>query len=103
MDRTTLDAVNEFKIIADLMDDDDIDTMLGLIIKIIANPDITAIKTPMLIVKTQAMAAKFSMLATYYANVDKTERSKKNIYFTAAKALDDLVSALKYTMKGSNG
>lgn len=101
--RTTLEVVNEFAAISDTMDDPDIDNMLAIIVKIIANPDIAQVKTAALITKCQALAAKFSMLATYYANVKKDERAKKNLYFTAAKALDDLVSALKYNMKGPYG
>jgi hypothetical protein len=29
-------------------------------------------------------------------NVDKNDRAKKNIYYTAAESINDLVSALKY-------
>jgi hypothetical protein len=30
------------------------------------------------------------------ANVDKENRAKKNIYYTAAESVNNLVSALKY-------
>jgi hypothetical protein len=40
-----------------------------------------------------------SIKATWMANVDKSDRAKKNIYFTAAQAINDLVSALKYIMR----
>jgi hypothetical protein len=30
------------------------------------------------------------------ANVDKSNRAKKNIYYTAAESVNNLVSALKY-------
>lgn len=101
--RTTLEAINEFASISDFMQDEDIDNMLSLIVKIIANPDIVTNQTAILITKCQALSAKFGMLATYYANVKKDERGKKNLYFSASKALDDLVSALKYNMKGNYG
>ena len=44
-------------------------------------------------------AAKMSFKATWMANVDKNNRAKKNIYYTAAEAINDLVSALKYIMR----
>jgi hypothetical protein len=33
------------------------------------------------------------------ANVDKSNRGKKNIYYTAAESVNSLVSALKYITK----
>jgi hypothetical protein len=33
------------------------------------------------------------------ANVDKNNRAKKNIYYTAAESVNSLVSALKYIMR----
>jgi hypothetical protein len=44
----------------------------------------------------QAIAAKMSFKATWMANVDKGDRAKKNIYFTAASSINELVAALKY-------
>jgi hypothetical protein len=40
-----------------------------------------------------------SFKATWMANVDKTDRAKKNIYFTAAESINNLVSALKYIIR----
>jgi hypothetical protein len=37
--------------------------------------------------------------ATWMVNVEKGNREKKNIYFTAHEAITDLVSALKYIVK----
>jgi len=37
-----------------------------------------------------------SFRATWMVNVEKGDRAKKNIYFTAAEAINDLVAALKY-------
>jgi hypothetical protein len=51
------------------------------------------------IVRLQAIAAKMSFKATWLTNVDKSDRAKKNIYYTAAEAINDLVSALKYIMR----
>jgi hypothetical protein len=48
------------------------------------------------IVRLQAIAAKMAFKATWMANVDKSDRGKKNLYYTAAESLNNLVSALKY-------
>jgi hypothetical protein len=49
------------------------------------------------------MSAKFAMLARYYTSFEKGPEAsqKKNTYYTASDAIDKLVSALKYTMKGN--
>jgi len=44
----------------------------------------------------KAIAAKMSFKATWLTNVDKGDRAKKNIYYTAAESINNLVSALKY-------
>jgi hypothetical protein len=51
------------------------------------------------IVRLQAIAAKMAFKATWMVNVDKGNREKKNIYFTAHEAINDLVSALKYIVR----
>jgi hypothetical protein len=47
----------------------------------------------------QAIAAKLQMRATWMANVDKSNRDKKNIYYTAAAEVDKVVAALKFLLK----
>ena len=44
----------------------------------------------------EKIAAKMAFKATWMANVDKSDRGKKNLYYTAAESLNNLVSALKY-------
>jgi hypothetical protein len=51
------------------------------------------------IVRLQAIAAKMSLKATWMANVDKSDRGKKNLYYTAAESINNLVSALKYIIR----
>jgi hypothetical protein len=97
--KTTLDMVNGLTEIADYMQDEELTTALTMIAKIIIKPDIPLQVASMEIVRLQAIAAKMSFRATWMANVDKSDRSKKNIYFTAAQAINDLVSALKYIMR----
>jgi len=97
--KTTLDMVNGLTEIADYMQDEELTVALTMIAKIIIKPDIPLQAASLEIVRLQAIAAKMSFKATWMANVDKSNRAKKNIYFTAAQAINDLVSALKYIMR----
>jgi len=97
--KTTLDMVNGLTEIADYMQDEELTIALTMIAKIIIKPDIPLQAASLEIVRLQAIAAKMSFKATWMANVDKSDRAKKNIYFTAAQAINDLVSALKYIMR----
>lgn len=97
--KTTLEMINGLSEIAEYMDDAELTTALTMIAKLIIKPDIPIQVASLEIVRLQAIAAKLSLKATWMANVDKTDRSKKNIYYTAAEAVNNLVSALKYIMR----
>jgi len=97
--KTTLDAVNGLSEIADFMQDEELATALTFIAKVILKPDIPMNVVTVEIVRLQAIAAKMAFKATWMANVDKGDRAKKNIYFTAASAINELVAALKYTTR----
>lgn len=96
---TTLDMVNGLSEIAEYMDDEELTTALTMIAKLIIKPDIPLNVASIEIVRLQAIAAKMSFKATWMANVDKSDRGKKNIYYTAAESINNLVSALKYIMR----
>jgi hypothetical protein len=51
------------------------------------------------IVRLQAIAAKMAFRATWLTNVEKGDRAKKNIYYTAAESINSLVAALKYIIR----
>ena len=93
---TTIDMVNGLAEIADYMEDEELTTALTFIAKIIIKPDIPLNVATVEIVRLQAIAAKMAFKATWMANVDKSDRGKKNLYYTAAESLNNLVSALKY-------
>jgi predicted S18 family serine protease len=93
---TTIDMVNGLAEIADYMQDEELTTALTFIAKIIIKPDIPLNVAHIEIVRLQAIAAKMAFKATWMANVDKSDRGKKNLYYTAAESLNNLVSALKY-------
>jgi hypothetical protein len=96
MEKTTLEMVNGLSEIADFMEDDELTEALTMIAKLIIKPDIPLQVATVEIVRLQAIAAKMSFKATWLTNVDKGDRAKKNIYYTAATAINDLVAALKY-------
>ncbi len=96
METTTLDQINDLSEIAEYMQDEDLTTALTMVAKLIIKPEIPIQVATVEIVRLQAIAAKLSLKATWMANVDKENRAKKNIYYTAAEAINNLVSALKY-------
>jgi hypothetical protein len=97
--KTTLEMVNGLSEIAEFMNDEELTVALTMIAKLIIKPDIPPQVASLEIVRLQAIAAKMSFKATWMTNVDKSDRGKKNIYYTAAEAINDLVSALKYIMR----
>jgi hypothetical protein len=98
-ENTTLDMINGLSEISDFMEDEELTVALTMIAKLIIKPDIPTQVASIEIVRLQAIAAKLSLKATWMANVDKNNRAKKNIYYTAAESVNDLVSALKYIMR----
>ncbi len=94
--KTTLEMINGLSEIADYMEDEELTSALTFIAKIIIKPDIPMNVATLEIVRLQAIAAKMAFRATWMANVDKSDRGKKNIYYTAAESINNLVSALKY-------
>ena len=94
--KTTLEMINGLSEIADYMQDEDLNTALTFIAKVIIKPDIPMNVATLEIVRLQAIAAKMAFKATWMANVDKSNRGKKNLYYTAAESINNLVSALKY-------
>lgn len=94
--KTTIEQVNGLAEIAEFMDDEELSVALAFIAKLILKPDIPLNVATVEIVRLQAIAAKMSFKATWLTNVEKGDRAKKNIYYTAAEAINNLVSALKY-------
>ena len=88
--------VNGLSEIAEFMEDEELTQALTFIAKLIIKPDVPLAVATVEIVRLQAIAAKMAFKATWMTNVDKSDRSKKNIYYTAAESINSLVSALKY-------
>lgn len=94
--QTTLEMINGLSEIADYMQDEEFTIALTTIAKLILKPDIPMNVATLEIVRLQAIASKMALRATWMANVDKSNRGKKNLYYTAAESINNLVSALKY-------
>ena len=94
----TISKVSEFNEMKEFMNDPELDEALDLIIKLVMKPDVPAGKSPELIVKLQALSAKFAMLSRYYTTFEKggDASKKKNVYYTAADTIDKLVDSVKY-------
>ena len=93
---TTVSMLNDLSEIAEYMDDEDLTSAITMLAKLIIKPEIPIQVATVEIVRLQAIAGKMALKATWMANVDKSNRAKKNIYYTAAEAINNLVSALKY-------
>ena len=98
-EQTTLEMINGLAEIAEFMEDEELNIALTMIAKLIIKPDIPMPVAAIEIVRLQAIAGKLALKATWMANVDKNNRAKKNIYYRAAEAVNNLVSALKYIMR----
>ena len=96
-----LNKVNDFNDLSEFMQDEEFTQALVLIAKLISKPDVPASKAPDLIVKMQALAAKFAMMSRFYTTFEKggENSKKKNVYYTAEEAINRLVDALKYSAK----
>lgn len=95
----TISQINGLSEIAEFMQDEELTQALAMVAKLILKPDIPIQVATVEIVRLQAIAAKMALKATWMVNVDKGNREKKNIYFTAHEAITDLVAALKYIVR----
>lgn len=97
---TTLEQINDLYEIAEFMEDPELTQALEFIAKVIFKPDVPLNVVTTELVRMQAIGAKMAFKATWLANVDKSNRAKKNIYYTAAEQIDKVCATLKYLTKG---
>jgi hypothetical protein len=88
--------IEEFEEVSRRMEDEEVTEVLEQVVRMIANPDISMLKAPLLIVKLEAMATKFGIMKTYYTSFEKGNVQKKNMYWTLAEKTKDLADAVKY-------
>ena len=99
---TTVDLINDISWMSQIeeyMDDDEVTNVLASVAKLISKPDKPPSAAAQLIVQLQAYSFKFGMLATWYTNVKKDERGKKNFYYSLTERTDKLVDSLKYVVR----
>lgn len=94
-----LNQIDDLYQIAEYMGDEELKKALEFVAKIILKPDIPVQVAALELVKLQAIGSKCALKATYMANVDKSDRPRKNMYYTASAEIDKLVSSLKYLLK----
>ena len=98
-DKSTLESVDGLYQIADFMEYEELTKSLEFIAKLILKPDIPFNVASIEIVRMQAIAAKLALRASWMTNVDKSDRAKKNMYYTAAAEIDKVVASLKYLVR----
>jgi predicted S18 family serine protease len=96
---TTLEDINDLYEISEYMQDKELGMALEFIAKTIMKPEIPMDVVTSELVRLQAIAAKMAMRATWMANVDKSDRAKKNLYYTAAEQINLFCQTLKYYIK----
>jgi hypothetical protein len=96
---TTLEQLNDLYEIAEYINDPELTQALEFIAKVILKPDIPVQVAVTELVRLQAIQMKLSLRATWLANVEKGDRSKKNLYYTAADSLQQFCQTLKYVVK----
>lgn len=95
--------IAEFVMVAEKMDDPEIADALREVAVTIRYPDIPPAAAQKHIIKLQALSAKCAVSATWYKTYGKAgelEKFKKDMYYTLRDALDKLVDAIKYVIRG---
>jgi len=106
-DKSSLELISditEFNDLHEFMKDEHLDKVLGIVVKLLMNPDVPATKAPLLIIELQAMSTKFAILASVYSTILKDKagtqnNNKKNVYYSVKESIDKLVDALKYVVR----
>ena len=98
---TTLEMIDDLHKIAVYMDDEQLTQALTFVAKVILNPDIPQDVLSVELSRMQAIAMKLSLMAAWHTNVDKTDRAKKNFYYTASEQLNLLCQSLKYSVRST--
>jgi hypothetical protein len=96
--------VTELNEISLYFKNEDVDKAMALVIRMVAKPEIPAGVAARLVVQTQALSSKFSLMGKYYMLYDTEETKesktrKKNTLLTLAAELEKLSNALKYLVK----
>lgn len=92
--------VTEFNDLSEFMQDEDLDTALAYVVKLIAKPDVPPAHVARVIVQLQAISTKFAINGRYYESFGvKEQRQRKDVYKSMNHHINELVAALKYYMR----
>ena len=99
-----ISTITQFNDISEFMKDEQLDTAMARVVKLITKPEVPAHMAPRLIVELQALSTKFALMAAYYATIAKgpsgsENANRKNIYYSTKEAINSLVDALKYAAR----
>lgn len=101
-EQTTAEMLNEtaeLLEVANYLDDPQVTEALELIVKLMASPDVPPQKAGPLIVKVEAMASKFKMMAAYNTHINKTDRARKNLLYSLSESMERIAGGLKYLLR----
>lgn len=88
----------------EFMDDEDLGEAMDLALKVLAKPDMPPAAAKIAMVRFQALAFKFKMMAQAYTTI-KAGRAgsdnyqRKNIYYSANDICQEMTNTLKYLVK----
>jgi hypothetical protein len=99
MEYTTLEHVKELNHLSQQINDEDLDTALNILLKLIGKPDMPPQVIGPTIVQLQAIAAKLRIMAAVETHIYKQDRVRKNLLYTTSDSIDSLVQALKYLLR----
>lgn len=99
MEYTTLEHVKELNHLSQQINDEDLDTALNILLKLIGKPDMPPQVIGPTIVQLQAIAAKLRIMAAVETHIYKQDRARKNLLYTTSDSIDSLVQALKYLLR----
>lgn len=99
-----ISKIDEFVKLSEFIDDVEFDQALTSVVKLITNPAIDVNTAPRVILQLSAISAALAIKAKYYMFIEKgragsLEHTRKELYMTTSKMLDNIVAALKYSMR----
>lgn len=102
-----LERLSEVQDLVDLnafMNDPDFENALELMLRCIANPNLTHATVRKALLLMQSYAFKFRMQGQVYMTIKAgkagtDENKKKNVYFSASEQAHELAQTLKYLLK----
>lgn len=110
MSEELIDGIERLSEVQDLVDlngfmnDPDFENALELMLRCIANPNLTHVTARRALLLMQAYAFKFRMEGQVYMTIKAgkagtAENRKKNVYFSASEQCHELAQTLKYLLR----